>query len=50
MKGTATPLTPGRVIEFEVPDIYGRPWAQIWEQYWEPGMKRPDEEDVFSFE
>jgi hypothetical protein len=37
------------VIEYEVPDMYGRPWAQIWEQYWEQGMERP-EEDIFSFE
>ena len=45
----ATPLTPGRVIEFEVPDMYGRPWAQTWEKYWEEGMKRPAEEDLFDF-
>jgi hypothetical protein len=49
VKGVATPLTPGRVIEFEVPDMYGRPWAQIWEKYWEEGMKRPAEEDLFDF-
>ena len=49
VKGSATPLTPGRVIEFEVPDMYGRPWAQIWEKYWEQGMKRPEEEDLFDF-
>ena len=49
VQGTATPLTPGRVIEFEVPDMYGRPWAQMWEKYWEKGMKRPDEEDLFDF-
>jgi len=49
VKGTATPLTPGRVIEFEVPDMYGRPWAQTWEKYWESGMKKPDEEDLFDF-
>lgn len=49
VNGSATPLTPGRVIEFEVPDMYGRPWAQIWEKYWEQGMKRPDQEDLFDF-
>jgi hypothetical protein len=49
VKGTATPLTPGRVIEFEVPDMYGRPWALIWEKYWEQGMTRPDEEDLFDY-
>ena len=25
-------------------------WARIWEQYWEEGLERPQEEDVFSFE
>jgi hypothetical protein len=49
VKGSATPLTPGRSIEFEVPDMYGRPWAQMWEKYWEQGMKRPAEEDLFDF-
>jgi hypothetical protein len=49
VKGAPTPLTPGRVIEFEVPDMYGRPWAQMWEKYWESGMQRPDEEDLFDF-
>jgi hypothetical protein len=50
IKGTATPVSPGTVIEYEVPDMYGRPWAQIWEKYWEQGMERPDNEDIFSFE
>ena len=47
IKGTVTPVTPGRVIEFEVPDMYGRPWARMWEKYWELGMKRPEDEDLF---
>jgi hypothetical protein len=39
------------VLQFEVPDMYGRPWAQIWEKYWENGMQRPTQnEDIFSFE
>jgi hypothetical protein len=49
IKGTATPLTPGREIQFEVPDMYGRPWARLWEKYWEPGMQRPEQEDLFDF-
>jgi hypothetical protein len=49
VNGTATPLAPGRVIEFELPDMYGRPWAQIWEKYWEQGMEKPDEADIFDF-
>ena len=48
--GRATPVSPGQVIDYEVPDMYGRPWAQIWEQYFEQGMERPEEEDIFSFE
>jgi hypothetical protein len=39
--GVARPVSPGTVIEYRVPDIYGRPWAQIWERYHEKGMKRP---------
>jgi hypothetical protein len=51
IEGLATPVAPGRTFEFEVPDMYGRPWAQIWEKYWEEGMRRPAEgEDIFSFE
>jgi hypothetical protein len=29
--------------------MYGRPWAQLWEKYFENGMERPKDEDVFSF-
>ncbi|HEY8518760.1 MAG TPA: hypothetical protein VIN61_01670 [Gammaproteobacteria bacterium] len=50
IKGIATPVSPGAVFEYEYPDIYGRPWAQIWERYHEQGMQRPEEEDIFSFE
>ncbi len=38
------------MIQYEVPDMYGRPWAQIWEQYFEQGMEKPEGEDIFSFE
>jgi hypothetical protein len=47
--GHATPKSPGNVIQYEVPDIYGRPWAHIWEQYFERGMDRPKEVDPFDF-
>ena len=43
------PLTPGVTIEYTVPDMYGRPWAQIWERYFEDGMQRPDDEAIFDF-
>jgi hypothetical protein len=47
--GKATPVAAGRQIPFTVPDMYGRPWAKIWEEYYEKGMQRPAEQDVFSF-
>jgi hypothetical protein len=50
IEGTATPVTPGRVLEYEVPDMFGRPWAHLWEKYWEQGMERPEEDDLFRFE
>jgi hypothetical protein len=50
IEGTGTPVSPGAVIEFEVPDMYGRPWAKVWEKYWEQGMERPEQEDIFDFE
>ena len=48
--GRATPASPGAIVEYEVPDMYGRPWAQIWEKHHETGMDRPVNEDIFSFE
>jgi len=50
VNGYATPVTPGNVIEYEVPDMYGRPWAAIWEKHFEQNMQRPEEEDIFTFE
>ncbi|HEX5049172.1 MAG TPA: hypothetical protein VFX89_18815, partial [Gammaproteobacteria bacterium] len=47
--GKASPVTPGTEIQYEVPDIYGRPWAHIWEKYFEQGMEKPEAEDIFSF-
>jgi hypothetical protein len=48
--GRATPVGPGQTIEYEVPDMYDRPWAAIWEDYFEQDMERPEEEDIFSFD
>jgi hypothetical protein len=42
--GFATQVAPGEVIEFRVPDMFGRPWAKIWEEYFEQDMDRPSEE------
>ena len=50
LAGSATPVSPGTVIDHQVPDMYGRPWAQIWQEFYEQGMQHPEEEDIFSFE
>ncbi len=51
ISGVATPVSPGTVIDYEVPDMYGRPWAEIWEAYHEQSMERPDDRnDIFDFE
>jgi hypothetical protein len=51
VNGHNTPLTPGTKIEYEMPDMYGRPWAKIWEENFEQGMERPDNsEDLFNFD
>jgi hypothetical protein len=49
VSGVGTQVTPGTVIEYEVPDMYGRPWAELWEQYQEEGMQKPERDDIFSF-
>ena len=49
--GIGTPQSPGDVISYEVPDMYGRPWAKLWEDHFEQGMERPaDGADLFTFE
>jgi hypothetical protein len=50
--GRATPVAPGSVIEYTIPDMFGRPWAEIWEEHHEQGMQRPDDAagDIFSFD
>jgi hypothetical protein len=49
VEGRPRPLSPGVTIDYTVPDMYGRPWAQIWERYFEDGMQRPDDESLFDF-
>ena len=34
-------LRRGQTVEYTVPDIFGRPWARIWEQYHEQGIRDP---------
>lgn len=48
--GKATPISHGSVIEYKVPDIFGRPWNQLWEENFEQEMTRPEAEDIFSFD
>ena len=48
--GRATPVAPGTTIQYTVPDIYGRPWAQVWERYHEAGMARPPRPSLFGFD
>ena len=49
--GRLQPVPPGTVIEYETPDWYERPWAKVWEDNFEEGMQRPENEtDIFSFE
>ena len=52
VEGVATPVPPGNLVEYEVPDTYGRPWAHIWEEYFEQGMHKPesDNQDIFTFD
>jgi hypothetical protein len=49
INGKATPVSPGQIINYQVPDMYGRPWSQMWEQYNEQGMEKPAEKDIFTF-
>ena len=50
INGIPTAVAPGEVIQYEVPDMLDRPWADIWEKYWEQGMHRPTAEDIFDFQ
>ena len=47
INGETTPMTPGSSVEYTLPDMFGRPWAQIWERYHEEGMERPKEQALF---
>jgi hypothetical protein len=51
VKGVNTPVRPGDVIEYEIPDMYGRPWDAIWRKYFEQGMSAPEDdlESLFDF-
>ena len=50
INGRPQPLSPGVTIDYTVPDMFGRPWAQIWERYFEEGMERPEGDSIFEFQ
>jgi hypothetical protein len=50
INGVATPVVSGRVIEYKVPNMFGRPWAKLWEEYHEKGMQRPEEKPLITFD
>jgi hypothetical protein len=50
IKGKATPMAPGGSYEADVLDMFGRPWAQLWQKYQEQEMQRPADEDLFNFD
>ena len=50
VNGRAQSVAPGTILEYKVPDMYGRPWAQLWREYSEEGMQPPSDEDIFTFD
>jgi len=50
VNGYATQIAPGQVIEYRVPDMFGRPWAKIWEEWFEQDMQRPNDELDLGFD
>jgi hypothetical protein len=48
VKGVNTPVHPGDTIQYEYPDMYGRPWDAIWRKYFEQGMSGKPDDDVES--
>ena len=48
--GKATAVSPGQLVPYRVPDMYGRPWAQNVEQNFEKDMEKPKEADLFQFD
>ena len=48
VNGFAKPVVSGTVIPYKVPNIFDRPWAQIWKEYHEKGMKQPLQKELRS--
>ncbi|WP_373354758.1 hypothetical protein [Pseudoroseicyclus sp. CXY001] len=50
-RGAASPVSPGTTIEYTVPDMYGRPWAQTWDEVERSiGIEPPAQEGLFGFD
>ena len=49
VNGVPTPKSPGSTFQYELPDVYGRPWAELWRQHFERGMQAPPAKDIFQF-
>lgn len=50
VKGLPVAVAPGETIQYEALDMFQRPWAQLWEKYFEQGMQKPaKEEGLFDF-
>jgi hypothetical protein len=47
--GRPKPFSPGATLDYTVPDMFGRPWAQIWERHFEQGMARPEGKPLIEF-
>lgn len=43
--GRGAQVSPGTTIEYTVPDLYDRPWARVWEEYFEQNMNKPETDD-----
>jgi hypothetical protein len=43
--GRGAQVSPGTTIDYTVRDLYDRPWARIWEEFFEQEMSRPEEDD-----
>jgi hypothetical protein len=50
VKGVPAAVAPGETIPYEALDMFQRPWAQLWEKYFEQGMTRPEREGKGIFE
>ena len=47
--GYPTPVTPGQEIEYTVPDMFDRPWDDLFSLF-EQDMQVPEEEELFGFD